>query len=266
MSWAVQCQRGALLVLLALLVQGCASKPAAVSNRPFTFGHDTFAFANELVWEYGWDSQGHWRGKPRTPRPEYSQRCFVLTRAAIQFFGHATFDPNAPRVDDLTYRRLIHEVLASNPRKLSPDDARIRIPGYPDLRTFSAELEPLLKREAGGAWMSYFQRGHWRMVFPFSRRSQERTSRRLIAAVESNRPAVAHLVCFPSLRINHAVLVFAARASARQIEFGIYDPNIPERPGTLIYDRATRTFQFPATSYFPGGTLNVYEVFRGLCY
>jgi len=263
---AFQSGRPLLLVALALLSHGCASTPHPVTDRPFTFGRDTFAFANELVWEYGWDSQGRWRGQPRSPKPEYSHHCFVVVRAAKQFFWHAEFHPAARPTDDLTYRRLVREVLSSDPRKPRPPKDRIQIPGYRDLHAFSAEHGRLLKTESGGAWLSYFQRGHWRMIFPFSRRSQERTAQQLIEAVDQNRPAVAHVHCFPNLRINHAVLIFAAREDPVEVVFQVYDPNTPEQPCELSFDRSTRTFNYPTTAYFPGGKVTVYEVYRNFWY
>ena len=64
----------AMLLLLGLLAAGCASQrndPPA-TRRPFNFPADTFAFANELVWEYHYDEHGKWVSHPRDPAPEYS--------------------------------------------------------------------------------------------------------------------------------------------------------------------------------------------------
>ena len=263
---ALQLWRCLSLLALALLVPGCAGTGHPPAPRAYSFCQDTFAYTNELVWEYAWDAQGRWRGEPRTPKPDYSHRCFVVAKAAKQFFGHAQFDPHLGPADDLTYRRLIREVLRSSPRQIAPAEDRIRVPGYRSLRQFSVDQERLLKAESGGPWRSYFQRGHWRMIFPFSRGSQARTARNLIKAVRENRPAVVHVVTFPSLRINHALLVFAALEDSARITFQVYDPNTPDHPGELSFDRATRTFHFPTTAYFPGGNVNVYEVYHALLY
>ena len=255
-----------LLVSLACLFGGCAATPTdgRQPSRAFAFPQDTFAFANELVWEYGWDANGRWHGRPRVPEAQYSHRCFVLARATKQFFLQAQFHPDAPPVDDLTYRRLVRAILDSSPIKSGPDT--VDIPGYRNLHEFSTEQASLLKAEAGGPWKSYFQRGHWRMIFPFTRGSQLKTAHRFLQTIRKGRPAVAHLVCFPSLRINHAVVVFAAEEQDQEILFQLYDPNTPNQPETLVFNRITRTFQFPPTDYFPGGPVDVYEVYRSLCY
>ena len=147
-----------------------------------------------------------------------------------------------------------------------PRPERITIPGYADLRKFSAAHEKLLKNECGGAWRSYFQRGNWRMIFPFSRSSQKKTARRLVADLKEDRLPIVHLVRFPQLTINHAMLVFAEYQTQTNIVFSAYDPNQPNQPTDLIYEPKDETFTLPANNYFPGGRVDVYEVYRNLIY
>jgi hypothetical protein len=78
--------------------------------------------------------------------------------------------------------------------------------------------------------------------------------------------AVVHLVRFPQLTINHAVLVFEARSSPERIEFLTYDPNDPMGPITITYERATKTFSLPFNAYFPGGRIDVYPIYDRLLY
>jgi hypothetical protein len=264
------CRRGIILPLIfaAFFSAGCrTSQPTtAAERRPFNFQADTFAFPNQLVWEYHYDEKSNWVSHPRDPAPDYFHHCFVVARAAKQFLEHARFDTNLPVADAATYRKLIREVAKSNTTKFSPDSDKIVIPGYPDLRTFSAVQAPLLKSECGGAWKSYFQRGHWRLLMPFTHRYEEKMAAQLVADLKDNLPPVVHVICFPSLRINHALLLFDVDESDKEIRFSVYDPNDPSRPTTLTYDRASRTFYFPANNYFPGGTVHIYEVYRNWRY
>src|SRR5512133_1207623 len=113
-----------LYVAMLALAVGCAGpKPAhidaRVSHRRFDFSRDTFHFANELVWQYSYDDQGHWGGHRREPKPDYTLHCFVLARSAAQFFREAEFDPGSSIADEDTYRKLVREVVARNPRKVS---------------------------------------------------------------------------------------------------------------------------------------------------
>ena len=256
------------LFCLALVLNGCAtSRPAlAVNRQPFVFQQDTFAYANQLVWEYYFDANGKWTSKTRQPEPDYTHHCFVVAHSAGQFFQHARFDPAQAKVDEVVYRQMIHRVISQSPRQHTDESERVIIPGYANLREFSQAQETLLKAECGGAWQSYFQRGHWRMIFSFSRAHQANAARALVKSLKQNRPPVVHLVRFPQLSINHAVVLFDVTETETEIRFAAYDPNKPEKPATLTYDRARRTFSFPPNDYFIGGRVDVYEVYRGWCY
>ncbi len=253
-----------LLVCLMLSLCGCATShpERAETRRPFNFQTDTFAYANDLVWEYHFDEHGKWTSNPRLPRPDYTHRCFVVARSTRQFFEHARFNPTQPVTNAVTYRRLIQQVLSTPAHRSLADADKVVIPGYSDLHNFSQAQAPLLKDECGGAWHSYFQHGHWRMMLPFSRHHQQRMSEQLLADLKENRPPVVHLVRFPQLTINHAVVLFDATESEKEIRFTAYDPNNPKVPVPLTYNRASRTFEFPANDYYPGGRVDVYEVYR----
>jgi hypothetical protein len=115
-------------------------------------------------------------------------------------------------------------------------------------------------------WRSYFQRGNWRMIFPFSRGQQEKMARQLVESIRRRRPPVVHVVDFPGLHINHAVMLFDAREGETEIEFSVYDPNDASKPARLKFERAKRRFYFPASFYYAGGRVDVYEIYRGSCY
>lgn len=243
-----------------------AKAAAAASPAPprrFEFDRDAFAFANELLWEYRFDSAtGRTTFARRVPPPDYAHHCFVLVRAARQFLYHAAFDPARPLAAEADYRRAVREVVARNPRVPCAADRRVVIAGYEGLRAFSRAHEALLKAECGAGWESYFLRSHWRMVFPVSRRHQERTARQLTDALRQGRTPIVHLVRFPALTINHGVVVFGGRESPPQVRFQVYDPNVTAQPAELTYDRASRTFLFPANQYWAGGRVDVIEIYR----
>jgi len=231
--------------------------------RRFDFARDTFAFPNELLWEYELDqATGQTTCRPRQPRPDYTLRCFVLARAVKQFFLHARFDAALPEPDDQTCRALIRRVVRSNPRARDDSASGILFPGYPSLREFSASRRELLKAECGGAWRSYVLRSHWRMVFPLSRGHQARTARRIAAKLQADGPAIIHLVQFPSLSINHGMVLYDVTEGRDQLRFAAYDPNDPEKPTELFFQPATRTFSLARNRYWAGGELNVIEIYR----
>lgn len=238
-----------------------------VPLRPFEFARDTVAFANELRWEYQMDPRtGGMRFRPRVPPPAYSHRCFVLVRAVRLFHYHAVFEGGRPLAGPVEYERRVRAVLRRDPRRPSTGARVVEVPGFAGLRDFSVAFELLLKALAGGAWRSYVLRSHWRMVFPISRRHQELTAQRLVAALARGDAPVLHLVRFPQLTINHGVLVFGRVAVADGFAFDVYDPNQPRGAVRLHYDAAARTFALPPTPYWAGGHVDVIEIFRGWLY
>lgn len=253
-----------LVALLALALSGCASpgSRAAKFDRPFTFAEDTFAYRNDLVWVYYRDPEtGKFEHKSRKPKPDYTHHCFPVARSARQFFQHARFDPMQPVADERTYRKLIRRVVSVSPRTLLKESERIVIPGYTNLFAFSEAQERLLKEECGGAWQSYFQRGHWRMVFPFSRTHQEKMVEQLRDAIQKNRPPVVHVAMFPQLTINHALVLFGVQETEKEVLFTVYDPYDPLKPSLLTFKRQERQFSYPGNDYFVGGKVDVYEIY-----
>jgi hypothetical protein len=202
----------------------------------------------------------------RKPEPTYALHCVPVARATRLFFQHARFETNLPPPDPATCRSLVRQVLRRSATVEVEQTERVVIPGYANLHDLSAAHEQLLKAECGSNWRSYFQRGNWRMIFPFSRGHQETTARRLLESIRRQRPPVVHLGDFPALHINHAVVLFDARESDKEIEFSVYDPNDSSKPSKLKFDRVARRFYFPSNFYFTGGRVSVYEIYYGSCY
>ncbi len=257
-----------MLAFITLAMSGCVitSMPRVHSEtKPFNFERDALSYANELDWIYRKNAEtGKMDFTQVDPAPDYIHHCFVVVRVAKQFFLHARFDASAEMVDQKTYHDLVREVLSRSPRDLEPDPKRVVIPGFADLRSFSTAWKTLIKDEAGGSWQSYVQLGNWRMILPFTRSGHQRTVDQLLTELKADWPPIVHIVTFPIITINHALLIYAAHETDKTILFDVYDPNNPAEPGKLTYDRASRTFIFPATNYFIGGPVNVYEVYHGI--
>ena len=260
------------LGMLSLVAALCACAPhpppalVAANDRPFDFARDTFAFVNELEWKYRRDpATGVVSPDGSNEASVYTKRCFVLARSARQFFQFARFDPRRPRTSEADYRRLVRAVIARDPSETGPVE-RLVVPGYASLRDFSRDWEPLLKRELGGWEDSEFQRGNWRMIWPFSRGHQQSGALAMAAEIAVHRPPVVHLHDFPELAINHAVLLYRVAETPTEIRFDAYDPNQNARPLRLTFARAVGRFVLEPTHYFTGGPVAVYEVYRSALY
>jgi hypothetical protein len=233
----------------------------ANSTRAFEFERDTFAFPHELVWKYHFDADGRMTVSKVEPPPTYYHRCFVVGRATRQFFYHARFDPDAPPADAGTYQKLIREVVSRNVRKQCEESERIVIRGFEGLRAFSKAHEPLLKAGCGAAWESYFLRSHWRMIFPTPIWYRKMMVEKLKGSLPKRGLTLVHLFRFPRITINHGIALYGFVENEHAIEFEAYDPNIPEHPVKLIYEKGTDEFTFAANRYWGGGPLKVMEIY-----
>jgi hypothetical protein len=259
--------------MLAAASFGCATPHVPVPARvesgldPAT---DTFAYPNELLWEYeagGYVPSRAVRSGVRGADPElFAQRCMLMTRSVRQFYHGARFDPSLPHGSEEHYRELVRRILTSDPRRESRAEDPVVIPGFANLHEFSTRHEELLKNNTGGPWRSYVQRGNWRMIFPFSAGHQRTTAKSLLASLAEGHPPIVHVLKFPRITINHALLLHGARSTATEVRFFAYDPNQPDHTLVLRYDREQASFLFPRTRYFQGGRVSVYEIYDGLLY
>src|SRR4051812_21093473 len=88
----------------------------AEATRRFDFFRDTFAFRNELHWEYLIDEKtGRVSTRKNDPPPTYAHRCFVVVRSARQFLFHARFTPDKPAISEAQYAEKIREVVKRAP-------------------------------------------------------------------------------------------------------------------------------------------------------
>jgi hypothetical protein len=251
--------------LLMLFWIGCASPPTTWTPiRVFDFERDTFAYTNNNYWIYDLDSASGGGVKERREDVDHGQRCTIMARATRQFWYAARFDPDGPTLADSEYRQRVERVLASDPRLDRPLEVPIVIPGFADLRSLSLEKEELLKDALGGRWIGYFQRGNWRMIFPFTPDQKRATATELVADLDRGHLPLVHVFNYPRININHTVLLFDYEATPLEISFALYDPNNAEESGSLVYDRATASFRYWRTDYFAGGPTDVYEIYDGL--
>jgi hypothetical protein len=259
--------------LLLLFLTACATHHVPV---PATLDSgldptaDTFAYANELYWDYDTAVSRATRAASSGARGGdaelFGQRCALMARAVRQFFYGARFDPDLPRLPDEGYRPLVKRVLATDPRRETPLEEPVVFPGFANLQEFSAHHEEILKEKTGGRWRSYLQRGNWRMITPFSPRQQQRTTESLLQSLADGHPPIVHVINFPDITVNHTLLLHRAEATASEVRFFSYDPNRPRRDVMVRYDREQATFFMQPTAYFAGGSVKVYEIYDGWLY
>lgn len=233
-------------------------------RRGFDFGRDTFAFPNRTYWEYAVAGPGQAVGRRRLENPGYARHCLVLCRATVQFHKFARFDPLAPRVAESAYRAIIRRVAAIPvwmPERAA--ERRVVVPGFADLRGFSAAHADLLQAELGEWWPTYWRVGNWRMALPFSRSGQRWTAAAVAARVRRGELPVVFITRFRPL--NHALVVFGiGPGSPGETVFCCYDPNDPAAVRELVFREAAGGFWMGPNGYWGGGPVNVFRAYTGV--
>jgi hypothetical protein len=226
---------------VALLATACASvEPAPLGLRPehhgivrgFSFAADTFAFPNDI------------RARNADRDDLYANYCFVLARGLRQFFAFARFDPARPRLAPEAYAERVREIAARPPWK-APVSAgeRVVIPGYANLRQFSTDQEPAVKAGLGGRFWTMVHWTNWRVVFPVKHGQQTREAHEVMDDIDAGHLVQLLVTNWPKPELNHGVIAYAYRAGPRGVEFDVWDPNDPRRPGVVTFDADSGRFE-----------------------
>src|SRR5580658_697179 len=183
--------------------------PAERIDRPFCHETDCFAFANETVWNY---VEGEVR--PQSEREpaagrRYTRRCFVMIRAALQFLKFARFEASGPPPADDELARRIRQVCARHVwLPPLPRERRIVFPGFGCLREISAAAAGLFQDHLGAAWPVYLRVGNFPICIPVPGKAKSRLNGEILQDLALGYPTLLWLYNFPSLDINHTVLVY----------------------------------------------------------
>jgi hypothetical protein len=248
------------LSAVALIVVASATD----AEPEFRFDRDTFAFANQTVFEY---HEGHasLRKKSAVKKDAYNRHCFVMCRTAMQFMKFARFDARAALLDDVSLAARVRAVTHRAPwAEPLPDDQRIVFPGYKDLREMSEAHRELVQLNIGHGWPSYFRISNARMMFQPGAGYQEKTHARLNAALARGEVFVGFLTTYPRLSINHSVLIYKQKSFSPNpgVErYLVYDPNHPESPRELTWSPSDRSFSYQKDWDFIGGSVRIYQVY-----
>lgn len=247
------------IVLVGILVaaSACATvRPplpapagASVAAPGFDFSRDTFAFRNEI--------------RARHPGVDdlYANYCFVLARGLRQFHRFARFDPAAPRLDGDEYVERVRRVASRAPwEEPATGEARVVIPGYASLREFSRAEEAAVKEGLGGRFWTLVHWTNWRVVLPVTARHQEGVAREIVDELGRGRLVQLLVTNLPKVELNHTLVAYAYQPMSHGIEFRVWDPNNPDAPGVITFDRSERRFQATRVYDTEPGVIRVFRM------
>jgi hypothetical protein len=120
----------------------------------------------------------------------------------------------------------------------------------------------VFRAHLGHWWRVYFRIGNMPLVVNPGRAHQQRLFEAVVRALAHGYPTILWVANFPSLSINHSLLVYDFRTGRDKPIFQVYDPNDTEEPKELAYDIKRRTFSFQHTFYFGGGDVQARAIYR----
>jgi len=210
------------------------------------------------VFNYNVDADGRLHikigGKPKGR----THRCFLFTRAAMQFWKFARFEPRQPKLPEAETLRRLRALFRIPP--WAERGERFVFPGYADLWHFSCDHEELIQNELGNWLLTYLRVGNWRMMNPIVRLRQRSIAEKLFAAVNKGEIRAMYLAKFPHM--NHVVLVFhAEQLAGGGMRFRAYDANYTGETARLDYVPKRNLFDFERRFYWPGGELRAFPVY-----
>ncbi len=229
--------------------------------RPFRFPEDTFAYSNNLYYDYHPNADGTTTVKRRDgeDQPDYSRHCYAMTRSTVQFFRFAEFRPDLPRLNDDEYGQRIRTLCRIPPWSKAPAQ-KIVFPGYSDLNSFSRAHTLLLQENLGIWWPSYLRLGNWRIIEPEPRSGQAHLAAWLKQRIDDRQVQTVYIT---RLRpINHCLVVYGYElAPTGDIKFSVYDCNQPGKLVHLTYRASNRSFFLDKTWYYSAGLVNVLSLY-----
>ena len=211
--------------------QALPEPPAPLAAPGFGFDRDTFAFPNDI------------RARHRDSEHLYANYCFVLARAIRQFYAFARFDPAAPRLGRAEYVERVRRIVARPPwREPLPPDERVAIPGYASLRDFSRGEERAVKEGLGGRFLTLVHWTNWRVTFPVTGDQQAHVAREIVGELRRGHLVQLLVTNWPKPELNHTVVAYEVRRTARGIDLTVWDPNDPREPGLITFDDGEQRF------------------------
>jgi hypothetical protein len=238
---------------------------STAKSKTFQFPADTFAFENQTYFDYRPLTASQVQISRRTGKPpDFSRHCFQLCRAVLQFFQFAEFRPDLPKGTESDYREIIREI-SRIPAWSSGPRAKVIVPGYKDLHSFSLGETLVIQKNLGLWWPSYWRIGNWRIVNPVPRSGQEQMAKWLRNELDHERIRDVYITRFKP--INHCLVVYHyASAQNGDIVFDVYDANQPGKIVHLTYRAADRSFYYDKTWYYIGGLVSVLPLYVSVLY
>ena len=235
--------------------------PVWSAKTHFNLQKDTLCFPNDTFYTKGRDESVVIPNEPDGYPPIYLHRCFPLVRTVLQFHKFVRFDPAAPKLTEEQYVALIRHIcrIPTWCPVFSEKD-KLVVPGYKNLRDFSAARQYAFQQNIGWWLITYFRIGNWRMIYPSPKLTREWAVKNITDGIDHGKLQAVFMSVFP--RMNHCVIAYDySRLKNGDIVFWVYDPNYHNVPSALVWDAKARDFLEQKRWFFPGGHVKLLRMY-----
>lgn len=235
--------------------------PISSSKTHFNRITDTLCYPNDTFYTKGRDESVVIPNEPDGYPPIYLHRCFPLVRITLQFHKFVRFDPNAKKLTEEQYVALIRHIcrIPTWWPAFSEKD-KLVVPGYANLRDFSAARQYAFQQNAGWWLITYFRIGNWRMIFPSPKATRIWAVDNITRGIDEGKLQAVFMSVFP--RMNHCVVAYDyTRQPNGNVIFWVYDPNYHNAGGYIVWDAQQREFLEQKRWFFPGGPVKLIRMY-----
>jgi hypothetical protein len=143
-----------------------------------------------------------------------------------------------------------------------PREARVVIPGYPNLRAFSAAEEPAVKAGLGGRFLTWVHWTNWRVTYdPLPPGHQGEVLHEIRDELAAGRLVQLLVTNWPKPELNHTVVAYGYRRQPAGIDLAVWDPNDPAAPGTVTFHGGEQRFWATRVYDTEQGTIRVFRMY-----
>ena len=118
-----------------------------------------------------------------------------------------------------------------------------------------------MKEGLGGPVGTWFHWTNWRVTMPVSKAHQAHVADEVARELEAGRLVQLLVTNWPIPELNHSVVAYRVEDRRDRLDFAVWDPNEPEGPGTLTFDRTAQGFWATAIYATRPGPIRVFRMY-----
>src|SRR2546426_619821 len=102
---------------------------------------------------------------------------------------------------------------------------------------------------------------NWRVTFWVTRGHQEHVAHEIVSELRAGRLVQLLVTNWPKPELNHTVVAFESRDAGSTVDFVVWDPNDPDAPGIVTFDRHAGRFWATRVYDTEPGAIRVFRMY-----